>query len=82
MFAVLNKEIHAVKCFGYEFTNDESILKKQLDTANICFLHAPKFHPAMKAVGPTRKALAVKTFFNMSDHHCIHRAHVSTQRRI
>lgn len=51
--------------FGYEFTNDESSLKRQLERANICFLHAPKFHPAMKAVGPTRKALALKTFFNM-----------------
>jgi len=51
--------------FGYEFTNDENILKQQLEAANICFLHAPKFHPAMKAVGPTRKALALKTFFNM-----------------
>ena len=51
--------------FGYEFTNDEDTLKKHLDKANICFLHAPKFHPAMKAVGPTRKALALKTFFNM-----------------
>jgi len=54
-----------LESFGYEFTNDESILKNQLETANICFLHAPKFHPAMKAVGPTRKALALKTFFNM-----------------
>ena len=51
--------------FGYEFTNDEDILKNHLDKANICFLHAPKFHPAMKAVGPTRKALKLKTFFNM-----------------
>jgi anthranilate phosphoribosyltransferase len=51
--------------FGYDFTNDESVLKQQLETANICFLHAPKFHPAMKAVGPTRKALALKTFFNI-----------------
>ena len=51
--------------FGYEFTNDESTLKSHLDKANICFLHAPFFHPAMKAVGPTRKALALKTFFNM-----------------
>lgn len=51
--------------FGYKFTNDEQILKNQLEKANICFLHAPKFHPAMKAVGPTRKALALKTFFNM-----------------
>lgn len=50
---------------GYEFTNDEGILRRQLETANICFLHAPKFHPAMKAVGPVRKALKLKTFFNM-----------------
>ena len=54
-----------LESFGYNFTNDESVLKQQLDNANICFLHAPKFHPAMKAVGPTRKALKLKTFFNM-----------------
>ncbi|WP_299679973.1 anthranilate phosphoribosyltransferase [uncultured Tenacibaculum sp.] len=54
-----------LESFGYEFTNDESVLKSQLEKANICFLHAPKFHPAMKAVGPTRKALKLKTFFNM-----------------
>jgi len=50
---------------GYTFTNDTSILKNQIDKANICFLHAPLFHPAMKAVGPVRKELGLKTFFNM-----------------
>ena len=54
-----------LESFGYKFTNDENTLKSHLEKANICFLHAPKFHPAMKAVGPTRKALALKTFFNM-----------------
>ncbi len=54
-----------LESFGYNFTNDESILRKHLEKANICFLHAPKFHPAMKAVSPSRKALALKTFFNM-----------------
>jgi anthranilate phosphoribosyltransferase len=54
-----------LESFGYEFTNDEATLKSHLEKANICFLHAPKFHPAMKAVGPTRKALKLKTFFNM-----------------
>ncbi|QXP72595.1 anthranilate phosphoribosyltransferase [Tenacibaculum sp. AHE15PA] len=54
-----------LESFGYEFTNDEAVLKSQLEQANICFLHAPKFHPAMKAVSATRKALALKTFFNM-----------------
>jgi anthranilate phosphoribosyltransferase len=50
---------------GYTFTNNESVLKQQLEKANICFLHAPLFHPAMKAVAPVRKELGLKTFFNM-----------------
>jgi len=54
-----------LESFGYVFTNNEATLKSHLEKANICFLHAPKFHPAMKAVGPTRKALKLKTFFNM-----------------
>lgn len=51
--------------FGYKFTNNRDILRTQLDQVNICFLHAPLFHPAMKSVGPVRKELGVKTFFNM-----------------
>ena len=50
---------------GYEFKNDESKLRRELEDAGICFLHAPLFHPALKNVGPVRKALGVKTFFNM-----------------
>lgn len=50
---------------GYEFTNDTDTLLRQLDVANLCFLHAPIFHPAMKAVVPVRKQLGMKTFFNM-----------------
>ena len=50
---------------GYTFSNDKEQLQAQLERANICFLHAPLFHPAMKTVAPIRKALAVKTFFNM-----------------
>lgn len=50
---------------GYEFTNDRDVLLRQLDQANICFLHAPLFHPALKAVVPVRKQLGMKTFFNM-----------------
>ncbi len=51
--------------FGYKFTNDKDELKRSLDRANICFMHAPLFHPAMKNVAPIRKELGVKTFFNM-----------------
>jgi anthranilate phosphoribosyltransferase len=51
--------------FGYKFTNNIDALKLSLDRANICFMHAPLFHPAMKNVAPIRKELGVKTFFNM-----------------
>src|SRR6187401_2212645 len=50
---------------GYKFKNDNDRLKKEIDEANICFLHAPLFHPALKTVGPIRKNLAMRTFFNM-----------------
>lgn len=50
---------------GYKFTNDKSVLEKQLAEIGICFMHAPLFHPAMKTVGPIRRELGVKTFFNM-----------------
>lgn len=51
--------------FGYEFTKDVDDLRQNLDEANICFLHAPLFHPAMKNVAPIRRQLGLKTFFNM-----------------
>ncbi len=50
---------------GYKFKNDAALLKKEVEEANICFLHAPLFHPALKAVGPIRKNLGIRTFFNM-----------------
>jgi len=56
---------NVLEAMGVVFQTDESKLKKQLDTANICFMHAPLFHPAMKFVAPVRRELGVKTFFNM-----------------
>jgi anthranilate phosphoribosyltransferase len=51
--------------FGYKFSNDQSKLRREVEEAGICFFHAPLFHPAMKSVGSVRKALKVKTLFNM-----------------
>lgn len=56
---------NVMEYFGYKFTNNLDALKRSLDRANICFMHAPLFHPAMKNVAPIRKDLGVKTFFNM-----------------
>jgi anthranilate phosphoribosyltransferase len=50
---------------GVKFSNDADFLEKCIDQAGISILHAPLFHPAMKNVGPIRKELGVKTFFNM-----------------
>lgn len=50
---------------GYRFKNDTARLSEEVEVANICFLHAPLFHPALKTVGPIRKNLGVRTFFNM-----------------
>jgi anthranilate phosphoribosyltransferase len=50
---------------GYKFKNDKDRLRREVEEAGICFLHAPLFHPALKTVGPIRKNLGVRTFFNM-----------------
>ncbi len=56
---------NVLEMLGYQFTNNVGELKNQLDRAGICFMHAPLFHPAMKSVAPIRKALGMKTFFNL-----------------
>ncbi|MBT8220603.1 MAG: anthranilate phosphoribosyltransferase [Bacteroidia bacterium] len=50
---------------GYWFTNDQDRLRSDLENGNFCYMHAQLFHPAMKEVGPIRKGMQVKTFFNM-----------------
>nr|WP_294939075.1 anthranilate phosphoribosyltransferase [uncultured Flavobacterium sp.] len=56
---------NVMETLGVKFSNENDFLKKCIDEAGICILHAPLFHPAMKNVAPIRKELAVKTFFNM-----------------
>jgi len=50
---------------GVKFTADPDQLRRSLDEAGICYFHAPLFAYGMKFVGPTRKALAVPTCFNL-----------------
>ncbi|MGQ8337119.1 anthranilate phosphoribosyltransferase [Sunxiuqinia sp. A32] len=51
--------------FGYQFSNNIEKLRKEVEETGICFFHAPLFHPAMRHVGPVRRALKVRTLFNM-----------------
>lgn len=50
---------------GYKFSTDSDKLNAELDRSNLCFLHAPLFHPSLKVVGSLRKNLGFRTFFNM-----------------
>ena len=50
---------------GVKFTDNIDTLRRSLDEANICYMHAPLFAYGMKFVGPIRKALGVPTCFNL-----------------
>ena len=56
---------NVLEAVGVKFSNDKDYLKRSIEKAGICFLHAPLFHPAMKNVAPVRKQLGLKTFFNI-----------------
>ncbi|MDW3649074.1 MAG: anthranilate phosphoribosyltransferase [Bacteroidia bacterium] len=56
---------NVIEYLGGTFSKDIDELKRQMERSNLCFLHAQLFHPAMKNVGPIRRELGVKTFFNM-----------------
>jgi len=56
---------NVLEFMGCKFTSDIDSIKRSLDRAGICFLHAPLFHPAMKNSAPVRRELGIKTFFNM-----------------
>lgn len=56
---------NVMETLGYRFRSDEGKLKKELDETGFTFLHAPQFHPALKAVAGIRRNLGFRTFFNM-----------------
>jgi anthranilate phosphoribosyltransferase len=56
---------NVLEYLGVKFSNDSEDLNKQKEEFNLCFLHAPLFHPVMKKVAPLRKSLGIPTFFNI-----------------
>lgn len=56
---------NVMETLGYCFRNTNEKLKKELEETGFTFLHAPLFHPALKAVAGIRKNLGFRTFFNM-----------------
>ena len=50
---------------GVRFTADEGRLRRSIEQCNIAYLHAPLFNPAMKFVADVRRAMQVRTIFNL-----------------
>ena len=50
---------------GVRFTADADRLRRSMDECNLAYLHAQLFSPAMKSVGAVRRALGVRTLFNL-----------------
>lgn len=50
---------------GVRFTADVDRLRRSMDVCNVAYLHAQLFSPAMKSVGSVRRALGVRTVFNL-----------------
>lgn len=54
-----------LEALGVKIDCEPEIMKKSLDENNIAFLFAQKYHSAMRFVGPVRKALGIRTVFNI-----------------
>lgn len=50
---------------GVKFTNNSEKLKRSMEECGMVYMHAPRFNPSMKSVASVRKALHVRTIFNL-----------------
>jgi anthranilate phosphoribosyltransferase len=56
---------NVLEALGYVFAKEADAIREEVNKFGISFIHAPFFHPALKSVAGVRRALGVKTFFNM-----------------
>ena len=50
---------------GVKFTNEQDRLTRSMEACGMVYMHAPLFNPALKSVAPVRKALQIRTIFNL-----------------
>ena len=50
---------------GAKLDVSADVSRRALDSAGICFLFAPRYHPGLRHAGPVRRALKVRTIMNM-----------------
>lgn len=56
---------NVMECYGIRFTNEQDKLLHSMEKCGMVYMHAPLFNPAMKTVAPVRKAMEVRTLFNL-----------------
>lgn len=54
-----------LEALGVEIALGPDDVARCLDAAKVAFIFAPRYHPAMRHVMPVRRALGVRTFFNI-----------------
>ena len=56
---------NVMEWYGIRFTNEQDKLLRSMEKCGMVYMHAPLFNPAMKTVAPVRKAMEVRTLFNL-----------------
>lgn len=54
-----------LEALGVNLTMSPETASHCLAQANLCFLYAPAYHPGFKYAGPVRKAMGIRTLFNI-----------------
>ncbi len=54
-----------LEALGVSLDADDELLARQVQAANIAFLFAPAHHGALRHAAPVRRALGLRTFFNL-----------------
>jgi anthranilate phosphoribosyltransferase len=54
-----------LEALGVDLEPSDERVAGALETTGITFLYAPRFHPAMRHAGPIRRAMGVRTLFNI-----------------
>jgi anthranilate phosphoribosyltransferase len=54
-----------LEAFGVNLMMSPETASQCLAETNLCFLYAPAYHPGFKYAGPVRKAMGIRTLFNI-----------------
>jgi len=54
-----------LEAFGVNLSMSPATASKCLAETNLCFLYAPAYHPGFKHAAPVRKAMGIRTLFNI-----------------